>query len=119
MAVDGLPLLRLRRPSAPPQRRKRSARSPNLPDWSERWERARLPTTSAASAPARKVSCLARMLPDTRSGTTTMSARPATAEVSPFSLAASGLMALSKASGPSSRAPVIWPRSAILPGRRR
>ena len=32
----------------------------------------------------------------------------------PLIRAASGLMALSKASGPSSTPPVIWPRSAIL-----
>ena len=32
----------------------------------------------------------------------------------PLIRAASGSMALSKASGPSSRPPVIWPRSAIL-----
>src|SRR4029453_11518295 len=32
----------------------------------------------------------------------------------PFIFAASGSMALSKASGPSSTPPVIWPRSAIL-----
>src|ERR1700722_11810633 len=71
-------------------------------------------TTPAASAPARKVSCLARILPATRSGTTRMSACPATGETIPFSAAASGLTALSKARGPSNTAPVIWPRSAIL-----
>ena len=32
----------------------------------------------------------------------------------PLMRAASGSMALSKASGPSSTPPVIWPRSAIL-----
>ena len=32
----------------------------------------------------------------------------------PLMRAASGLIALSKASGPSSSPPVIWPRSAIL-----
>ena len=39
---------------------------------------------------------------------------PATGETMPFSFAAASLIALSSASGPSSRAPVIWPRSAIL-----
>ena len=43
-----------------------------------------------------------------------MSAWPATWETIPFSAAAAGLTALSKASGPSTRPPVIWPRSAIL-----
>ena len=63
---------------------------------------------------ARKVSCLASMLPASRSGTSRMSARPATGETMPFSAAAASLTALSKASGPSSTPPVIWPRSAIL-----
>ena len=43
-----------------------------------------------------------------------MSALPATGETIFFVRAASSLMALSKASGPSSTPPVIWPRSAIL-----
>jgi hypothetical protein len=75
----------------------------------------RAPKTSpAAPALARKVSCLARMLPASRSGAMRISASPATGEEMPFVLAASGLMALSMARGPSSTAPVIWPRSAIL-----
>jgi hypothetical protein len=41
-------------------------------------------------------------------------ARPATGEAIFLILAASWLMALSNASGPSSTPPVIWPRSAIL-----
>ena len=40
--------------------------------------------------------------------------RPATADLMPLILAASLSTALSKASGPSSKPPVIWPRSAIL-----
>ena len=40
--------------------------------------------------------------------------RPATWDLMPLMRAASGLIALSKASGPSSMPPVIWPRSAIL-----
>ena len=43
-----------------------------------------------------------------------MLARPATGETIFLIAAASGLIALSSASGPSSTAPVIWPRSAIL-----
>ena len=43
-----------------------------------------------------------------------MSGSPATSDVMPLVRAASLLMALSNASGPSSKAPVIWPRSAIL-----
>ena len=43
-----------------------------------------------------------------------MSALPATGETIPLVVAASSSMALSKASGPSSRPPLIWPRSAIL-----
>ena len=54
------------------------------------------------------------MLPASRSGTIRIWARPATAERMPLFSAASGSMALSKASGPSSTPPVIWPRSAIL-----
>jgi len=71
-------------------------------------------TTPVISASARYSSCFASMLPDSRSGTTRMSARPATAERMPLVLAATMEMALSKASGPSSTPPVIWPRSAIL-----
>ena len=54
------------------------------------------------------------MLPASRSGTTRICARPATSDLMPLIRAASGSMALSKASGPSSMPPVIWPRSAIL-----
>ena len=68
----------------------------------------------AASAFERNVRFLASMLPASRSGTTRICAWPATGEWMPLIRAASGLMALSKASGPSSSPPVIWPRSAIL-----
>src|SRR5580704_1165914 len=71
-------------------------------------------TMPAICAPARYSSCLASMLPASRSGTMRMSARPATGERIPLARAASGETALSKASGPSSTPPVIWPRSAIL-----
>ena len=71
-------------------------------------------TTPASSASARYSSCLASMLPDSRSGTTRMSARPATAERMPLVLAATMDTALSNASGPSRMPPLIWPRSAIL-----
>ena len=43
-----------------------------------------------------------------------MFARPATGDAIFLIAAASGLIALSSASGPSRTAPVIWPRSAIL-----
>ena len=71
-------------------------------------------TMPAASAFARKVRFLASMLPASRSGTTRICARPATADLMPLIRAASGSIALSNASGPSSTPPVIWPRSAIL-----
>src|SRR5581483_2956126 len=71
-------------------------------------------TMPAASAPDRNVRFFASMLPASRSGTTRIWARPATGDLMPLMRAASGLMALSKASGPSSSAPEIWPRSAIL-----
>src|SRR5262245_58030976 len=71
-------------------------------------------TMPAASALVRKVRFLASMLPASRSGTTRICARPATSDVMPLILAASGSAALSKASGPSSTPPVICPRSAIL-----
>ena len=71
-------------------------------------------TMPAASAPARNDRLLASMLPASRSGTISTLARPATGETMCLIAAASGLMALSSASGPSSTAPVIWPRSAIL-----
>ena len=71
-------------------------------------------TIPAASAFARNDRLLASMLPASRSGTTRMFARPATGDAIFLIAAASGLMALSSASGPSSSAPVIWPRSAIL-----
>ena len=71
-------------------------------------------TMPAASASARKVSCLASMLPASRLGTTSTSAWPATGDAMCLVRAAASLTALSKASGPSSTPPVIWPRSAIL-----
>ena len=71
-------------------------------------------TMPAASASAMNVSCLASMLPASRSGTTRMSALPATGETMPLVCAASTSIALSNASGPSTSPPVIWPRSAIL-----
>ncbi|CFP15955.1 Uncharacterised protein [Bordetella pertussis] len=71
-------------------------------------------TMPAAWALARKLRFLASMLPASRSGTTRTCARPATGETMPLTCAASGLMALSSASGPSSMPPWIWPRSAIL-----
>ena len=54
------------------------------------------------------------MLPASRSGTTSTSGSPATGETIFFVRAASALMALSNARGPSRRPPSIWPRSAIL-----
>ena len=89
----------------------------------ERTESARLVSTMgtrapstmpALSAPARYCSCLAIMLPASRSGASRMLARPATLDSIFLVRAASSLTALSKASGPSSKPPVIWPRSAIL-----
>src|SRR5208337_2825206 len=71
-------------------------------------------TRPAASALARNVRFLASMLPASRSGTTRICACPATADLMPLISAACGLTALSKASGPSRRPPVICPRSAIL-----
>ena len=71
-------------------------------------------TRPALSALARKLSCLARMLPASRSGASRMSGSPATSDRMPLICAASLLIALSKASGPSSSPPVICPRSAIL-----
>src|SRR5262249_11909072 len=68
----------------------------------------------APSAPARGHSCWAGMLPAPRSGTSRMSARPATGDAIFLACAAWGLMALSNASGPSRTPPVICPRSAIL-----
>ena len=53
-------------------------------------------TMPAASAPERKVSCLASIFPASRSGTTRISARPATGETICFSAAAASLIALSK-----------------------
>src|SRR5262245_50040641 len=71
-------------------------------------------TTPAASARDRKVRFLASMFPASRSGTMRICAWPATGDLMPLMRAASGLMALSNASGPSISPPVIWPRSAIL-----
>jgi hypothetical protein len=75
----------------------------------------RAPSTMPAIwAPARYSSCLANMLPASISGTTRISAAPATAETIPLVSAASAEIALSNASGPSIMPPVIWPRYAIL-----
>ena len=71
-------------------------------------------TMPAASAFERKTRFLASMLPASRSGTTRICALPATADLMPLILAASGSIALSNASGPSRMPPVICPRSAIL-----
>src|SRR5580700_8182517 len=54
------------------------------------------------------------MLPDSRSGTTSIWARPATSDLIPLMRAASLSTALSKASGPSRSPPVICPRSVVL-----
>src|SRR6056297_196008 len=70
--------------------------------------------TPAASASARWINCLAIMLPLSRFGATRISARPATSDSIPLAATASGEMALSKANGPSTSPPVIWPRSCIL-----
>src|SRR6516225_11480297 len=71
-------------------------------------------TTPAAAAPARNDRLLASMLPDSRSGTISTLAHPATGETICLMAAASSLIALSRASGPSRMPPVICPRSAIL-----
>ena len=71
-------------------------------------------TMPALAASPRYSSCLASMLPLSRSGTTSTSAWPATGETMPLVRAAATDTALSKASGPSSTPPVICPRSAIL-----
>src|SRR4029077_12391897 len=71
-------------------------------------------TMPAASALDRNVRFLASMFPASRSGTTRICAWPANADLMALISAACGLMALSKASGPSRMPPVIWPRSAIL-----
>src|SRR2546425_4015661 len=71
-------------------------------------------TTPASCASPRYSSCLASMLPDSRSGTTRISAWPATGDSMPLAFAASSEIALSKASGPSRIPPVICLRSAIL-----
>ena len=54
------------------------------------------------------------MLPEVRSGTSRISGSPATGLVRCLAAAASALIALSKASGPSTMPPWIWPRSAIF-----
>ena len=65
-------------------------------------DRHRAPSTMpAASAPARKDRLLASMLPASRSGTISTLARPATGESIFLIFAASRLIALSSASGPS------------------
>src|SRR5450631_521903 len=71
-------------------------------------------TMPAVSASAKYSSCLASIFPASTSGTTKISARPATGETTPFVLAASSETAASKASGPSMTPPAICPRSAIL-----
>ena len=71
-------------------------------------------TMPAKSALAMNDRFFASMLPASRSGTTRICARPATSDLMPLIRAASGSIALSKASGPSRMPPVIWPRSAIL-----
>src|SRR5262249_23849905 len=71
-------------------------------------------TMPAESALASRLRFLASMLPASRSGTSRICARPATSDLMPLILTASGSTALSKASGPSRMPPVIWPRSAIL-----
>src|SRR5450631_4293263 len=58
-------------------------------------------TMPAISASAKYSSCLASIFPASTSGTTKISAWPATGETMPFVLAASSETALSKASGPS------------------
>ena len=64
-------------------------------------------TIPAESAPARNDRLFASMLPASRSGTTRTLALPATGETIRLIEAASGLIALSRANGPSSKAPVI------------
>ena len=70
--------------------------------------------TREPEAPAKYSSCLAIILPDSKSGATKMSACPATAEAMCLICAAWLETALSNASGPSSKPPLICPRSAIL-----
>src|SRR5262249_32898787 len=75
----------------------------------------RAPSTMPADcASPRYSSCLASMLPDSRSGTTRTSACPATGDSTPLIFAASSEIALSNASGPSTIPPGICLRSAIL-----
>src|SRR3974390_2302143 len=64
-------------------------------------------TMPAESALARNERFFASMLPASRSGTTSICARPATSDLMPLIFAASGLIALSNASGPSRIPPVI------------
>ena len=88
------------------QRRRRRRRRAASSSESARLVRmigTRAPSTMpAASAPARNDRLLASMLPASRSGTTSTLARPATGESIFLIAAASGLIALSSASGPSS-----------------
>src|SRR5262249_33212491 len=98
-----------RRPMAQEANRVRTLSAPLVNTIGPRAPR----TMPAPSALAMRVSCLASMLPASRSGTSRMSASPATSERICLTSAAVLLMALSIASGPSSRPPVIWPRSAI------
>ena len=81
---------------------------------------------SGRSARGRRARCRRRRHGRGRSGSSPACCRPRgrarrgsargrrPGEPMPLIRAASGSMALSKASGPSSRPPVIWPRSAIL-----
>src|SRR6266511_3754728 len=71
-------------------------------------------TRPAVSALAINARFLASIFPASSSGTTRICARPATSDLMPLILAASGSIALSKARGPSRIPPVICPRSAIL-----
>ena len=73
------------------------------------------PTTIPARwALPRYSSCLANIIPDSRSGTIRISAAPATGELSLLMAAACTLTAVSNANGPSRIPPVICHRSAIL-----
>ena len=103
---------RARRASAPPSRPAACARCRRA--TSARSARAYPARCPRCRRPRGRSSCFAIMLPDSRSGTSRMSATPATGETISLVRAASGDTALSNASGPSRMPPVIWPRSAIL-----
>ena len=76
-------------------------------------------TRPALSALARNVSCFARMFPASRSGASRMSGSPATGDAIPLIRAASALIALSNASGPSRSAVTDLPALRHLAQRRR